>query len=114
MERKEEKARGQQEGGEGDRERSIKVSKEMYENIKRRRIPYMIVKEGAQPYREKDILTLIAYQEGRTTGDKMRVCVVCVDNAQTSSAIIDGYAVIGVMDIYDAEDMGIIDLEGMD
>lgn len=103
--------------GQQEKERCIRVSQEMYSNIESRRIPYMIVKEGQQPYREKDILTLVAFHEGRSTGDQKRVCVVCVDNAQTSSAIVEGYAVIGVMDIFDAEDMGIVnidDLEGED
>ena len=35
---------------------------------------------------------------------------VCADDAQTSSAIIEGYAVIGIMDVYDAEALGLIDL----
>ena len=40
----------------------------------------------------------------------MRVCITCADDAQTSGAIIEGYAVIGIMDVYDAEALGLIDL----
>lgn len=114
-EMEQEAARQQEDdAGQQEKERCIRVSKEMYGNIVNRRIPYMIVREEDKPYKEKDILTLIAFHEGRSTGDQMRVCVTCADNAQTSSAIMEGYAVIGVMDIYDAEDMGIIDIDELE
>lgn len=95
----------------GRKKRIMRVSWEMYKNIVSSQIPYMIVKQDQEPYREKDILTLLAFKEGRATGDELRVCVTCVDDATTSSAIVEGYAVIGVMDVYDAESMGLVDLE---
>lgn len=92
------------------KKRIMRVSWEMYKNIVSCQIPYMIVKQEQEPYREKDILTLLAFKEGRATGDELRVCITCVDDATTSSAIVEGYAVIGVMDVYDAESMGLMDL----
>lgn len=94
----------------GKKKRIMRVSWEMYKNIISSQIPYMIVKQDQEPYREKDILTLLAFKEGRATGDELRVCITCVDDATTSSAIVEGYAVIGVMDVYDAESMGLVDL----
>lgn len=92
------------------KEKILRISPEMYKNIKSGQIPYMIVKEGTDSYREKDIITLLLFKDGKDIGEQLRVCVTCVDNAETSSGIVEGYAVIGVMDIYDAEGHGMIDL----
>ena len=73
--------------------RMMRVSAELFKDIK-----------------EGKILTLLAFCDGRSTGEQMRVCITCADDAQTSSAIIEGYAVIGIMDVYDAEALGLIDL----
>lgn len=94
----------------GKKKRIMRVSWEMYKNIVSGQIRHMIVKQEKEPYREKDILTLLAFREGRATGDELRVCVTCADDATTSSAIVEGYAVIGIMDVYDAESMGLVDL----
>lgn len=94
----------------GKKKRIMRVSWDVYKNIVSCQIPYMIVRQEQEPYKEKDILTLLAFKEGRATGDELRVCVTCVDDATTSSAIVEGYAVIGVMDVYDAESMGLVDL----
>lgn len=94
--------------------RMMRVSAELFKNIKEGKIRHMIVKEDQTGYREKDILTLLAFCDGRSTGEQMRVCITCADDAQTSSAIIEGYAVIGIMDVYDAEALGLIDLEDED
>lgn len=94
--------------------RMMRVSAELFKNIKEGKIRHMIVKEDQAGYREKDILTLLAFRDGRSTGEQMRVCITCADDAQTSSAIIEGYAVIGIMDVYDAEALGLIDLEDED
>lgn len=92
----------------------MRVSAELFKDIKEGKIRHMIVKEDQAGYREKDILTLLAFRDGRSTGEQMRVCITCADDAQTSSAIIEGYAVIGIMDVYDAEALGLIDLEDED
>lgn len=94
----------------GRKKRVMRVPWEMYKNITSGQVPYMIVKQEKEPYREKDILTLLAFKDGRATGDEARVCVTCADDSETSSAIVEGYAVIGVMDVYDAESMGLVDL----
>lgn len=94
----------------GEKERVILVSETMYENISSGKVPYMIVKQEKKKYREKEILKLIALKDGEETGKTLRACITCIDDSETSSAIIEGYCVIGVMDIYDAEALGIIDL----
>lgn len=71
--------------------RMMRVSAELFKDIKEGKIRHMIVKEDQAGYREKDILTLLAFRDGRSTGEQMRVCITCADDAQTSSAIIEGY-----------------------
>lgn len=91
-------------------ERVIFISESMFRNIASGKVPYMITKQEKEKYREKEIVKLAALRDGEETGLKKRVCITCTDDPETSSAIVEGYCVIGVMDIYDAEALGIIDL----
>lgn len=91
-------------------ERVIFISESMFRNIASGKVPYMITKQQKEKYREKEIVKLAALRDGEETGLKKRVCITCTDDSETSSAIVEGYCVIGVMDIYDAEALGIIDL----
>lgn len=94
------------------KKRMMRVSAKLFADIKSSKICHMIVQQDVKmPFREKDILKLLEFKEGRATGDQMRVCVTCADDSNSSSAIVEGYAVIGIMDVYDAEQMGLIDLE---
>lgn len=67
--------------------RMMRVSAELFKDIKEGKIRHMIVKEDQAGYREKEILTLLAFCDGRSTGEQMRVCITCADDAQTSSAL---------------------------
>ncbi len=84
-------------------ERILRISSKICKNIESDQIPYMIVKEEKIPYREKELLTLIAVQNGKETGARLHVRVTCVDNAETSSGITEGYAVVGVKNLSDAK-----------
>lgn len=95
---------------EDKKERAMRVAEKVYKDVETGRIRHMIVKLGTDRYKEKDVLTMLEFKDGRSTGRQMRVCVTCVDTAETSNAIVDGYAVLGIMDVYDAEQMGLIDL----
>ena len=95
---------------EDKKERVMRVAEKVYKDAEAGRIRHMIVKLGTDQYKEKDVLTMLEFKDGRSTGRQTRVCVTCVDTAETSSAIVDGYAVLGIMDVYDAEQMGLIDL----
>ena len=114
------KLEAMQEDQQGQREqddrpqRYIRVSADMYHAIETQQIPYMIVLKDAQGYREGDRLMILAMKDGKATGDRMKAVVTCVDDDTTSGGICEGYAVIGVMDIYDAESLGLIDLEDED
>lgn len=96
--------------GKWKKERAMRVAEKVYKDVETGRIRHMIVKLGTDRYKEKDVLTMLEFKDGRSTGRQTRVCVTCVDTAETSSAIVDGYAVLGIMDVYDAEQMGLIDL----
>ena len=90
--------------------RTLRVPAGTYEEIKGGKLRHLIVNEDKDGYREKDVMTLLAFSQGRATGEQMRVCITCVNTSETSSGIVEGYAVIGIMDVYDAEAMGMIDL----
>ena len=114
------KLEAMQEDQQGQREqddrpqRYIRVSADMYHAIETQQIPYMIVQKDAQGFRQGDRLMILAMKDGKATGDRMPAVVTCVDDDTTSGGICEGYAVIGVMDIYDAESLGLIDLEDED
>ena len=90
--------------------RTLRVPARTYGEIKDGKLRHLIVNEDRDGYREKDIMTLLAFSQGRATGEQMCVCITCVNTSETSSGIVEGYAVIGIMDVYDAEAMGMIDL----
>lgn len=114
------KLEAMQEDQQGQREqddrpqRYIRVSTDMYHAIETQQIPYMIVQKDAQGFHQGDRLMILAMKDGKATGDRMPAVVTCVDDDTTSGGICEGYAVIGVMDIYDAESLGLIDLEDED
>ena len=56
--------------------------------------PYIITKD--EGFREGQEVTLIAFRDGRTTGQQMKKKIICVDTGITSSAIEDGYCIIGL------------------
>lgn len=72
------------------------------------------MQKDAQGFRQGDRLMILAMKDGKATGNRMPAVVTCVDDDTTSGGICEGYAVIGVMDIYDAESLGLIDLEDED
>lgn len=90
--------------------RTLRVPAGTYEEIKGGKLRHLILNNDQQGYKEKDIINLLAFSQGRATGEQMRVCVTYVDTSETSNGIVEGYVVIGIMDIYDAEAMGMIDL----
>ncbi len=94
--------------------RYMRVSASMYDAIATGKIPYMILKKDTMGYRQGDRLTILAVKDMKATGEKFEAVVTCADDENTSSGITEGYAVIGVMDIYDAESLGLIDLEDED
>lgn len=110
QERQEEKERDSLKS-EKQKEKELYLSPSQFDNIENAQLHHLIVKIQGEPFRENEILTLKAMKDGKEIGQQMRVLITCMDDADTSSAIVQGYAVLGIMDIYDAEALGLIELE---
>lgn len=77
--------------------RTMRVSGQTLMDISTHNTPYMIIRQDKQtPFEEGDRLLMIGMQEGVYTGKSLKVCITCMDDAETSSGIKEGYAVIGI------------------
>lgn len=74
-------------------EKCIRMSQSAFDLIALGK-PYIITKDDG--FREGQEVTLIAFKDGRTTGQQTKKKIICVDNGITSSAIEDGYCIIGL------------------
>ena len=74
-------------------EKCIRMSQSAFDLIALGK-PYIITKDDG--FREGQEVTLIAFKDGRTTGQQMKKKIICVDTGITSSAIEDGYCIIGL------------------
>lgn len=84
--------------------RTVRVSETFLDNVISRKVPYMIMRRDLMPYRTGDIMLLIGMKDGVHTGKKVEVRVTCVDTSHTSSGIVEGYAVLGIMPADEKED----------
>ena len=65
------------------------------------RKPYLILKD--EKHKEGDVIVAWKFENGRNTGDTMLLHVCCVDTEDTSSAIIEGYCIVGVAAVKEQE-----------
>lgn len=71
------------------------VSKESFDLLSTGNMTYLI--ERAVGYEVGDNLRIVEYIDGEWTGRVLNMCVVCIDTSETSSAIADGYSILGVV-----------------
>lgn len=76
------------------KEKNIRLSVQEFEAVAAGKKPYLILKD--EKYREGDVIAAWKFESGRNTGDMMHLHVCCVDTEDTSSAIVEGYCIIGV------------------
>jgi hypothetical protein len=72
----------------------IRLSQDAFEDVIAGRRPYLILKNDK--IRTGMIVNTIEFIQGRSTGREMNLEVICMDDAGTSSALEDGYCVIGI------------------
>lgn len=77
------------------KEKNIRLSVQEFEAVAAGKKPYLILKD--EKYREGDVIAAWKFESGRNTGDMMHLHVCCVDTEDTSSAIVEGYCIIGVV-----------------
>lgn len=83
------------------KKKNIRLSMQEFEAVAEGKKPYLILKD--EKYSEGDVIAAWKFENGRNTGDMMQLHVCCVDTEDTSSAIIEGYCIIGVVEVVEQE-----------
>lgn len=74
----------------------IRMSQSAFEEIEEGK-PYIITKDDS--FRKGQEVTLIAFKEGKATGQQCKKTIICVDTSITSSALEDGYCILGLGEV---------------
>lgn len=83
----------QQLPSDSNKDKCIRMSQSAFEEIEEGK-PYIITKDDS--FRKGQEVTLIAFKEGKATGQQCKKTIICVDTSITSSALEDGYCILGL------------------
>lgn len=86
----------QQLPSDSNKDKCIRMSQSAFEEIKEGK-PYIITKDDS--FRKGQEVTLIAFKEGKATGQQCKKTIICVDTSITSSALEDGYCILGLGEV---------------
>lgn len=86
----------QQLPSDSNKDKCIRMSQSAFEEIEEGK-PYIITKDGS--FRKGQEVTLIAFKEGKATGQQCKKTIICVDTSITSSALEDGYCILGLGEV---------------
>jgi hypothetical protein len=86
----------QQIPSDGNKDKCIRMSQSAFEEIEAGK-PYIITKDDS--FRKGQEVTLIAFKEGKATGQQCKKTIICVDTSITSSALEDGYCILGLGEV---------------
>lgn len=91
----------QQLPSDGNKDKCIRMSQSAFEEIEAGK-PYIITKDDS--FRKGQEVTLIAFKEGKATGQQCKKTIICVDTSITSSALEDGYCILGLGEVKAGEE----------
>lgn len=91
----------QQLPSDGNKDKCIRMSQSAFEEIEAGK-PYIITKDDS--FRKGQEVTLIAFKEGKATGQQCKKTIICVDTSITSSALEDGYCILGLVEVKAGEE----------
>lgn len=91
----------QQLPSDGNKDKCIRMSQSAFEEIEAGK-PYIITKDDS--FRKGQEVTLIAFKEGKATGQQCKKIIICVDTSITSSALEDGYCILGLGEVKAGEE----------
>lgn len=91
----------QQLPSDGNKDKCIRMSQSAFEEIEAGK-PYIITKDDS--FRKGQEVTLIAFKEGKATGRQCKKTIICVDTSITSSALEDGYCILGLGEVKAGEE----------
>lgn len=77
-----------------DKKKTIRLSCDAFDRIRSRTQTFLIVK--STEISESSTIIAMEFREGRATGEQMQLRVNHLEDSSTSSALIDGYCVIGI------------------
>lgn len=86
----------QQLPSDSNKDKYIRMSQSAFEEIEEGK-PYIITKDDS--FRKGQEVTLIAFKEGKATGQQCKKTIICVDTSITSSALEDGYCILGLGEV---------------
>lgn len=86
----------QQLPSDSNEDKCIRMSQSAFEEIEAGK-PYIITKDDS--FRKGQEVTLIAFKEGKATGQQCKKTIICVDTSITSSALEDGYCILGLGEV---------------
>lgn len=72
----------------------IRLSQAVFEVVMEGKKPYLIIKNDK--VRVGMVIDALEFVYGKATGRELHLEVICMDNAETSSAVEDGYSIIGI------------------
>lgn len=91
----------QQLPSDSNKDKCIRMSQSAFEEIEEGK-PYIITKDDS--FRKGQEVTLIAFKEGKATGQQCKKTIICVDTSITSSALEDGYCILGLGEVKAGEE----------
>lgn len=86
----------QQLPSDSNKDKCIRMSQSAFEEIEEGK-PYIITKDDS--FRKGQEVTLIAFKEGKATGQQCKKTIICVDTSITSSALEDGHCILGLGEV---------------
>lgn len=86
----------QQLPSDSNKDKCIRMSQSAFEEIEEGK-PYIITKDDS--FRKGQEVTLIAFKGGKATGQQCKKTIICVDTSITSSALEDGYCILGLGEV---------------
>lgn len=93
---KAEEEKMQQLPSDSNKDKCIRMSQSAFEEIEEGK-PYIITKDDG--FRKGQEVTLIAFKGGKATGQQCKKTIICVDTSITSSALEDGYCILGLGEV---------------
>ena len=77
-----------------DKKKTIRLSCDAFDRIRNKTQTFLIVK--STEISENSTIIAMEFREGRATGEQMQLRVNHLEDSSTSSALVDGYCVIGI------------------
>lgn len=77
-----------------DKKKTIRLSCDTFDRIRNKTQTFLIVK--STEISESSTIIAMEFREGRATGEQMQLRVTHLEDSSTSSALVDGYCVIGI------------------